>query len=377
MIGQAIKWTIKPTLIKAINELKATFKESLENSAKNKVLSSPISQQMPEYLDLTASFVKQVNAVVDDLTSEPIVDLFLNTLCGHWGDFESLAAFKSLMEQLFTEELAKQFIGFFDELTERQNGLIDAKLMDEIERDLTNLKNIQSFNDEDKTAFEAAARKGVITKKYQTLRAGITETKIEFYIQRLKAELSSVYDRLNFTVKEQAELNKVLDELLNKHFAPLLKILDNIVELSPKIVGLSLEYGLNAKPLPSLARTAAPLAQPLPFEMNNKELELELGLTPSFEETSRPPVPSSFTPQQAKLEEAQLEDDDIARAIALSRQDQEKAVTPFFKRKADESKGRKAKASKPEDDDEIEVLTDEEERSHDSDEKPSYTKSRI
>jgi hypothetical protein len=308
-LGQAaVRWVVKPKLMEHIQKGKTEFKENLVKAKSEIVKSEPgLLKKVPEFKKLANSFIDQLDTVADDLTIDANIDLVINILCSHFGDFNSIEKIGEEMEKLLKDDIQALAEELKDKLTAPKTGVFDVELLKEINADFDKLSNIANLSEQEQQNAAKLVHDGLLLKKIKKVRADLSDTKIEEVIDSIKELLNTVFDKLKFTNEEKSKLEDIMDKILIDHLDEFKSKVDKLIKIAPKILSHHLEEELKKKSLPNVS-------------------------------TSRTEGPKKKAPPK-KRAKAESEDEDLERALELSAKEHKTAITHAKKHKTSTAKG--------------------------------------
>lgn len=307
-LGQAaVRWAVKPKLMEHIKKGKTEFKENLVKAKSEIVKSEPgLLKKVPEFKKLANSFIDQLDTVADDLTIDANIDLVINILCSHFGDFDSIEKIGEEMEKLLKDDIQALAEELKDKLTDPNTGVFDVELFKEINADFDKLSNIANVSEQEQQNAAKLVHDGLLLKKIKKVRADLSDTKIEEVIDSIKELLNTVFDKLKFTNEEKSKLEDMIDKVLVDHLDEFKAKVDKLIKIAPKILSHHLDEELKKKSIPNA----------------------------SVSKTS--PKKKSPPKKQAK---AESEDEDFEQALELSAKEHKTAITHAKKHKVSTAKG--------------------------------------
>ncbi|MBI2791693.1 MAG: hypothetical protein HYX61_07025 [Gammaproteobacteria bacterium] len=308
-LGQAaVRWAVKPKLMEHIKKGKTEFKENLVKAKSEIVKSEPgLLKKVPEFKKLANSFIDQLDTVADDLTIDANIDLVINILCSHFGDFDSIEKIGEEMDKLLKDDIQALAEELKDKLTAPETGVFDIELFKEINADFDKLSNIANVSEQEQQNAAKLVHDGLLLKKIKKVRADLTDEKIEEVIDSVKVLLNTAFDKLKFTKEEKSKLEDVIDTILNDHLDDFKAKVDKLIKIAPKILSHHLEEELNKKSIPNVS-------------------------------TSRTEGPKKKAPPK-KRAKAESEDEDLERSLELSAKEHKTAITHAKKHKTSTAKG--------------------------------------
>lgn len=291
-LGQAaVRWAVKPKIMEFITKGKAEFKLSLVK-AKDELVKSDadLLKKVPELKKLSNSVIDQLDTIADDLTIDANIDLVINILCNHFGDFDDITKIGEEMEKLLKDDIESLAQELKGKLTDPETGIFDLKLFEEINADLDKLSNIARLNEQEQQNVTKLVKDGLLVKKIQRVREDLSDEKIETVIDAVKESLFTVFDKLKFTENEKSKLEDVIDTILNEHLDKFKTKIDKLIKIAPKVLNHHLEEELK-KGHPAPTANQAPKKKVVPKkrkkdETQDKDLDEELELTAKEHKTA-------------------------------------------------------------------------------------------
>lgn len=240
----AIRWTLKPMIMAKVNERKEQVKKQLAQGRASFV-ENIVTKKVAGVMELGDAYFAQGVAALDDVTAEKNIDIAINVLCNHFGDFNDVNKLGEELGKLIEEAFNQKIEAFKKEMINPEAGIIKVKMAEEIADDMRKVSHVAFLSKMEKEELVKHVKEGTIVKKIQAFRDTFSDQNIKAIIDRTKVLLTAIFDNLKFIDAEKQQLNAVVDELLGNHVERFKQNADKLIILIPNMLQHLLEESLS------------------------------------------------------------------------------------------------------------------------------------